>query len=99
MRSNRIRSREISVRERMTVKELVAEVHRMSMEMTELLMEYEDVIRKCADDVSDDSYRAVVGTMLTFIDEEISDGEKSNGEKSRPDKGSDEDPGDDREVV
>ena len=99
MRSNRIRSREISVRERMTVKELVAEVHRMSMEMTELLMEYEDVIRKCADDVSDDNYRAVVGTMLTFVDEEISDGEKSNGEKSRPDQGSNEDPGDDGEVV
>lgn len=99
MRSNKIRSRGISVRERMTVKELVAEVHRMSMETTELLMEYEDVIRKCADDVSDDNYRAVVGTMLTFVDEEISDGEKSNGEKSRPDQGSNEDPGDDGEVV
>ena len=99
MRSNKIRSREISAGERMTAKALVANVHRMSMEMTELLVEHEDVIRKCADDVSDDNYRAVVGTMLTFVDEEISDGEKSNGEKSRPDQGSDEDPGDDREVV
>lgn len=99
MRRDKIRSREISVRERMTVKELVAEVHRMSMEMTELLMEYEDVIRKCADDVSDDSYRAVAGTMLTLIDEEISDGEKSNGEKSRPDQGSNEDTGDDEQAI
>ena len=99
MRSNKIRSREISVGERMTAKALVANVHRMSMEMTELLVEHEDVIRKCADDVSDDSYRAVVATMLTFIDEEISDGEKSNGEESGSNQGSDEDPGDDGQVV
>ena len=99
MRSNRIVLRGISVGERMTAKALVANVHRMSREMGELLVEHEDVIRKCADDVSDDSYRAVVATMLTFIDEEISDGEKSNGEESRPDQGSNEDPGDDREVV